>query len=84
MKRRKRNTGAFTFLAWGSLILSVSFLLIGIWNTEWQLVEKGYYAGCFLWGIYSAFVLSKVIRDNQEDEEEHGSNEKFLFRKNEE
>lgn len=80
--KRRRNSGAFTFLAWASLILSVSFLLVGIWNTEWELVEKGYYAGCFIWGIYSAFVLSKVVRDNEEDNEELGPNDKFSFRKN--
>ena len=77
--KRRRNTGAFTFLAWGSFILSVGFLLIAIWNTEWALVEKGYYAGVFIWSVYSAFVLSKVIRDNEEDNEEFGRNE--LFRK---
>jgi uncharacterized membrane protein YiaA len=69
-------------LAWASLILSVSFLLVGIWNTDWALVEKGYYAGCFIWGIYSAFVLSKVILDNEEDNEEFGTSDKFTFRKN--
>lgn len=82
--KRRRNTPAFTFLAWGSFILATSFLLVGIWNTEWELVEKGYYAGCFIWGIYSAFVLSKVIRDNDEDNEEFGKNDKFMIRKNEE
>jgi len=79
---RRRNTGAFTFLSWGSFVLATGFLLVGIWNTEWQLVEKGFYAGCFLWAIFSAFVLSKVIRDNEEDREETGTNEKFSFRKN--
>jgi uncharacterized membrane protein YiaA len=69
MRRSKRNTAAFTFLAWASFILALSFLIVGIWNTDWPLVEKGYYAGCFLWGISSAFVLAKVVRDNEEDKE---------------
>ena len=58
---------AFTLLAWASFILSVAFFVIAIWNTEWILVEKGYYAGVFIWAVYSAFVLAKVIRDNEED-----------------
>lgn len=69
MKKTKRNTMAFTFLAWASFILSIGFFLIAIWNTEWQLVEKGYYAGIFIWSVYSAFVLSKVVRDNDEDQD---------------
>lgn len=32
-----------------------------------MLVGKGYYAGVFIWAVYSAFVLAKVIRDNEED-----------------
>lgn len=68
--KRKRNTTAFTFLAWASFAISVCFFLIAIWNTEWALVEKGYYAGIFIWAVYSAFVLSKVIRDNEEDRED--------------
>lgn len=61
---------AFTFLAWSSFAISVGFFLVAIWNTEWVLVEKGYYAGTFIWAVYSAFVLSKVIRDNDEDRED--------------
>lgn len=67
---KKRNTLAFTFLAWASFILAASFFIVAIYNTEWMLVEKGYYAGVFIWAVYSAFVLSKVIRDNEEDNEE--------------
>lgn len=64
---KKRNTVAFTFLAWASFILAVGFFLIAVWNSDWLLVEKGYYAGVFIWAVYSAFVLAKVIRDNEED-----------------
>jgi len=64
---QRRNTTAFTFLAWGSFILSFAFLIVGIWNADWSLVEKGFYAGSFIWGIFSAFVLAKVVRDNDED-----------------
>lgn len=79
--RRRRNTTAFTFLSWASFILAISFILVAIWNTEWVLVEKGYYAGCMIWAIYSSFVLSKVIRDNEDDKDEFGS-DPFSFSKN--
>jgi len=72
MRNRRRNTMAFTFLAWASFILSFGFLLVAVWNADWALVEKGFYAGCFIWGIFSAFVLAKVVRDNEEDAEDFG------------
>lgn len=68
--RRKRNTLAFTFLSWASFVLATAFFLVAVWNTEWALEEKGYYAGVFIWALFSAFVLSKVIRDNDEDRED--------------
>lgn len=64
---RKRNTMAFTFLSWASFALALTFVLVGVWNADWKLVEKGYYAGTMLWAITSAFVLAKVVRDNEED-----------------
>ena len=66
---KKRNTLAFTGMAWASLVLALSFIIVGIWNAPWAVVEKGYYAASFLWGISASFVLAKVIRDNEEDRE---------------
>lgn len=66
---KRRNTAVFTGLAWTSMVLSLSFIIVGIWNAPWILVEKGYYVAVFLWGLMSAVVLSKVVRDNEEDRE---------------
>ncbi|MCM3670620.1 hypothetical protein M3181_16780 [Mesobacillus maritimus] len=66
---RRRNTPAFTFLAWTSFVLSLAFIFVALWNTDWPLVEKGYYAAATLWAISSAIVLQKVVRDNDEDKE---------------
>jgi len=74
---RKRNTAAFTFLAWASFVLSSGFVIVGLWNANWALVEKGFYAASMLWCITSAFVLAKVIRDNEED---RGTSEKAKYR----
>lgn len=64
---RMRNTGAFTFLAWGGFVIAVLAEYIGLSTLEEPLYVKGYYAiaGAFL--IVSCFVLQKTIRDNEED-----------------
>jgi uncharacterized membrane protein YiaA len=75
---RKRNTSAFTFLSWASFGMAICFVMIGIYNAEWKLVEKGFYAGCMLWAISSAFVLAKVVRDNDEDREDKREREERI------
>ncbi|MFC7682186.1 YiaA/YiaB family inner membrane protein [Paenibacillus sp. GCM10028914] len=72
MHRRKRNTFAFTALAWLSFVLALSFVLVALFNAKWELVEKGYYAACTLWVISAAIVLQKVVRDNEEDKDMYG------------
>lgn len=69
--QRRKNTMVFTGLAWASMVLSLSFVIVGIYNAPWELVEKGYYAAVILWALTSAVTLSKVVRDNDEDKEIH-------------
>ncbi|SFJ53482.1 MULTISPECIES: YiaA/YiaB family inner membrane protein [unclassified Bacillus (in: firmicutes)] len=66
---RKRNTQAFTFLAWTSFVCALSGMLIGIYTLEEPLSVKGYYLIGTLFLTMSSFVLQKTIRDNEEDNE---------------
>ncbi|MBL0385254.1 hypothetical protein JJB07_01230 [Tumebacillus sp. ITR2] len=65
----KRNTQAFTFLAWASFVLATFAMFIGIYTLDADLSVKGYYSVTALFLIMSSFVLQKTIRDNQEDTE---------------
>ena len=67
MDNRRRNTTAFTFMAWTSFIGAFLAMFIGIYTLEESLSVKGYFAVCALFLTMSAFVLQKVIRDNLED-----------------
>ncbi len=40
---RRRNTQAFTFLAWTSFVCALSGMLIGIYTLDETLSVKGYY-----------------------------------------
>lgn len=59
-------TGEYIFLTWASTLASFAIGMIAIWNTEWQLVEKGYYWLGIIFITYTSFALSKEIRDRQE------------------
>ncbi len=66
---RRRNTQAFTFLAWTSFVCALSGMLIGIYTLDETLSVKGYYLIGTLFLTMSSFVLQKTIRDNEEDNE---------------
>jgi len=71
MRNKKRNTPAFTFLAWASFVAAFAAMYIGIWTLEEPLSVKGYYAVTAMFLVMSSFVLQKTIRDNQEDSEQN-------------
>lgn len=70
MRRRRRHTREFTFLAWASFVLAMLAQYIGLWYLEEPLSVKGYYAVTAAFLVMSAFVLQKVIRDNNEDDDQ--------------
>jgi uncharacterized membrane protein YiaA len=64
---RRRNTPTYTFMAWGAFILAFGFEFGGIYSLKQPLSVRGYYAAVAILLIITAFVLQKVIRDNDED-----------------
>jgi uncharacterized membrane protein YiaA len=67
-KHRKRNTSAFTFLAYFTLAAGVLLFSIGLYNaSSLQLNEKGYYIACMLLVAVGSILTQKVVRDNEED-----------------
>ncbi|MGG1535081.1 YiaA/YiaB family inner membrane protein [Brevibacillus agri] len=67
-RHRRRNTPAFTFLAYFTLGAGVFLFSIGLYNaTTLELNEKGYYIACMLLVAVGAILTQKVVRDNEED-----------------
>ncbi|HJV44783.1 MAG TPA: YiaA/YiaB family inner membrane protein [Bacillota bacterium] len=67
-KHRKRNTGAFTGLAYFTLASGVILFCVGLWNADMQLNEKGYYLAVMILVAVGSILTQKVVRDNAEDE----------------
>lgn len=65
-RRLGEPTGAFKGAAWGALLIGVAAYLIGLYNAEMQLNEKGYYIVLLILGLYSAVSLQKAVRDRDE------------------
>ncbi len=67
---RRRNTPAFTILAYFTLFAGVALFCIGLYNADnLQLNEKGYYIAVMILVAVGAILTQKVTRDNAEDDD---------------
>lgn len=61
-----RPSSAFVGASWGAAIVGILAFLIGLWNAQMQLNEKGYYFTLLLYGCFAAVSLQKTLRDRTE------------------
>jgi len=59
----QRPTGAFIGASWAALFVGAITYLLGLWNAEMQLNEKGYYFTILAYGLFAAVSLQKSVRD---------------------
>lgn len=62
----KSPSGAFVAAAWVALFAGVLAYLVGLWNAQMQLNEKGYYFTVLMYGLFAAVSLQKSVRDRLE------------------
>lgn len=60
-----RPTGAFVGASWVALFVGFLAYLVGLWNSDMQLNEKGYYFAVLVNGLFAAVSLQKAVRDRQ-------------------
>lgn len=58
-------TDLYYGICWFATILSISLLIIGLWNATLLASEKGFYAFSFLLAIFGAITVQKNTRDSQ-------------------
>ena len=62
----QRPTAAFVGASWGALFIGALAFLLGLWNAQMPLNEKGYYLSLLLYGLFAAISLQKSVRDRSE------------------
>jgi uncharacterized membrane protein YiaA len=50
-------------LCWLSVLLAILLLLVGLWNAQLALSEKGFYGMAFLLSLFAAVTVQKNVRD---------------------
>ncbi|QDF96411.1 hypothetical protein CJ010_07585 [Azoarcus sp. DD4] len=61
-----KPTGAFIGASWAALFIGALTYLVGLWNADMQLNEKGYYFTVLMYGLFAAVSLQKTVRDRLE------------------
>ena len=58
-------TDLYYGLSWVSTFISVLLLIIGLWNAELSLSEKGFYGMSFTLSLFSSITVQKNTRDTK-------------------
>jgi uncharacterized membrane protein YiaA len=66
-KQNNQPSAAFIAASWSALFIGVIAYLIGLWNANMQLNEKGYYFTVLMFGLFSAISVQKAVRDQMEN-----------------
>lgn len=56
-------TDTYYGISWFTTIASIVLLVIGLWNADLELSEKGFYGMSFLLSLFSAITVQKNTRD---------------------
>lgn len=62
----KGTTTAYVGASWAATITGIIAYLVGLWNANMQLNEKGYYFTVLAFGLFAAVSLQKTVRDKED------------------
>lgn len=68
-KEGVKSSHIYYVLCWVSSAISVGLLVLGLYNAELLLSEKGFYAMAFTLSLFAAITVQKNVRDRQQIEE---------------
>jgi uncharacterized membrane protein YiaA len=65
-KQNLKPSSAFIGASWTALIIGITAFIIGLWNADMELNEKGYYFTVLMFGLFSSISVQKAVRDQLE------------------
>ena len=57
---------AFVIASWFALVAGALAYLVGLWNSELQLNEQGFFFTVLMYGLFAAVTVQKSVRDKDE------------------
>jgi len=65
-KQIQQPSAAFIAASWTAFFIGTVAFIIGLWNANMELNEKGYYFTVLMFGLFSAVSVQKAVRDQLE------------------
>lgn len=66
MNQQLRPTNAFVGASWAVLLIGIVAFILGLWNSNMLLNERGYYFTVLIFGLFATISLQKTVRDRIE------------------
>lgn len=63
---QQKTSNAFVLASWVALGTGIFGFLVGLWQSEMLLNEKGYYFTVLMFGLFAVISLQKSVRDRLE------------------
>lgn len=63
----QKPSNAFIAASWAAMGIGIIGYLIGLWRSDMQLNEKGYYFTVVMFGLFAAVSVQKAVRDKLEN-----------------
>jgi uncharacterized membrane protein YiaA len=63
------TTKLYFLISWGSTVISIGLLAIGLFNANMELSEKGFYAMAYTLSLFAAITVQKNVRDKHSIED---------------
>lgn len=64
-------TDIYYGICWAGSLLSITLLIVGLWNASILPSEKGFYAFAFILSLFGAISVQKNTRDNIENSKQN-------------
>lgn len=65
-KQIQPPSNAFIAASWSAFLIGTIAFIVGLWNAEMELNEKGYYFTVLMFGLFAAISVQKAVRDQLE------------------
>ncbi len=65
-KQLQQPSAAFIAASWSAFFIGTVAFIIGLWNADMQLNEKGYYFTVLMFGLFASISVQKAVRDQLE------------------
>ncbi|GAB3832368.1 inner membrane protein YiaA [Hymenobacter jeollabukensis] len=62
----QQPSSAFVGASWAALLIGMLAYIVGLWNAQMALNEKGYYFAVLMYGLFAAISVQKSVRDRLE------------------